>query len=219
MSANIEIKTVARLYVINGYHRASVNVNGPGQALVLKSDADAEISELRAALEAVQTELEEWRFTNRIDELQWVLESARQQLACYETQMLRMAQCAGEFAKDAARPSQPDSEQDAAKDVLAERERQVNIEGWTPAHDDEHAGGQMANAAACYALHTEPFGNVGDYLRFWPWSSNWWRPTNRRRNLIKAGALILAEIERIDRAAMAAQQGEKGGADTSGLPG
>lgn len=34
----------------------------------------------------------------------------------------------------------------------------------------------------------------------WPWSRAWWKPASRRRCLIKAGALILAEIERIDRA-------------------
>jgi hypothetical protein len=32
-------------------------------------------------------------------------------------------------------------------------------------------------------------------------ADEWWKPTNRRRDLVKAGALILAEIERLDRAA------------------
>jgi hypothetical protein len=98
----------------------------------------------------------------------------------------------------------------AALDVLAERRRQVEVEGWTAAADDEHAQGQMASAAACYALHTEPVGNVGDYLRFWPWAAQWWKPRDKRRNLVKAGALILADIERIDRAASASN--EQGGA-------
>jgi len=89
---------------------------------------------------------------------------------------------------------------EAATDVLAERQRQISAEGWTPEHDDEHHGGQLAQAAACYALHTEPVGNIGDYLRFWPWASHWWKPANRRLNLVKACALILAEIERLDRA-------------------
>jgi hypothetical protein len=34
----------------------------------------------------------------------------------------------------------------------------------------------------------------------WPWSQDWWKPTNPRRDLVKAGALIAAEIERLDRA-------------------
>lgn len=89
---------------------------------------------------------------------------------------------------------------DAARDLLAERQRQISVEGWGPEHDDEHGQGEMAAAAACYALHTEPVGNVGDYLRFWPWGAKWWKPADSRRNLVKAGALILAEIERLDRA-------------------
>lgn len=88
----------------------------------------------------------------------------------------------------------------ASSDVLDERRRQVEKEGWTPEHDDEHHDGSMAYAAACYALHTEPVGNVGDYLRFWPWDAEWWKPKDRRSNLVRAGALILAEIERLDRA-------------------
>lgn len=88
----------------------------------------------------------------------------------------------------------------AAADVLIERGRQQAVKGWTPEHDDEHGDGSMAKAAACYALHTEPAGNAGDYLRFWPWDAEWWKPKDRRRNLVKAAALLLAEIERLDRA-------------------
>lgn len=33
----------------------------------------------------------------------------------------------------------------------------------------------------------------------WPWSREWWKPKNPRRDLVKAGALIVAEIERLDR--------------------
>jgi len=91
----------------------------------------------------------------------------------------------------------------AMRDVVTERRRQVEEEDWSPSHDDEHGHGELAKAAACYALHTEPVGNVGDYLRFWPWGGDSWKPKDRRRNLVRAGALILAEIERLDRAAPA----------------
>jgi hypothetical protein len=101
----------------------------------------------------------------------------------------------------ADKPTSAADSEDAARDVLAERQRQIKVEGWTPAHDDAYADGVISAAAACYALHSEPVGNVGDYLRFWPWSNNWWKPKDRRSNLVKAGALILADIERIDRAA------------------
>lgn len=93
----------------------------------------------------------------------------------------------------------------AHADVLAERRRQVEKEGWTPEHDDEHDDehdtGTLATAAGCYAMHTLAY-RAGDPPPAWPWDTTWWKPSpDRRRNLIKAGALILAEIERIDRAA------------------
>ncbi|WP_238340045.1 hypothetical protein [Citrobacter sp. NCU1] len=87
----------------------------------------------------------------------------------------------------------------AATDVLAERQRQINAEGWTPEHDDEHVEGQMADAAACYALLASEQGF--SIPVHWPWSDNWWKQSGQRKDLVKAGALILAEIERIDRAA------------------
>ncbi|MCT5529908.1 hypothetical protein LZL70_30340, partial [Pseudomonas aeruginosa] len=46
-------------------------------------------------------------------------------------------------------------------DVQAERRRQVEAEGWTPEHDDEHSHGQMARAAACYALAGSSAPNDG----------------------------------------------------------
>lgn len=88
---------------------------------------------------------------------------------------------------------------DAASDVLAERRRQVAAEGWTPEHDDAHSNGEMARAAACYA---SPLTTPHDTLPYgWPWSSAWWKPSSYRRNLVKAAALLLAEIERLDRRA------------------
>lgn len=86
----------------------------------------------------------------------------------------------------------------AARDVLAERRRQVVAEGWTPEHDDAHEGGELADAAAALILE------AGDYrlaaLQHWPWADAI-KDAPPRRNLVKAGALILAEIERLDRAA------------------
>lgn len=92
-------------------------------------------------------------------------------------------------------------------DVQAERRRQITAEGWTPEHDDEHDGGQIAQAAGCYALHAGgigtdwPDGRQNGSALFWPWDKDWWKPTTPRRDLVKACALALAEIERLDRAA------------------
>ena len=94
-------------------------------------------------------------------------------------------------------------ESKAAQDVLAERRRQVEAEGWTPEHDDEHDQHMLATAGACYALYW--MNESGKPLPIWPWQASWWKPSaDPRRNLVKAGALLLAEIERIDRAALAA---------------
>lgn len=86
----------------------------------------------------------------------------------------------------------------ALEDIAAERRRQIEAEGWTPEHDDEHQAGQLADAAACYALYNFP---RVIRTRFWPWAQEWWKPKDFRRDLVKAGALIVAEIERMDRAA------------------
>lgn len=100
----------------------------------------------------------------------------------------------------------PDALTDAARDVLAERQRQISVEGWAPEHDDEHVNCSLAVAAACYALNSTPFYRGGQMTRergLWGqtgWSDEWWKPSSQRRDLVKAGALILAEIERRDRA-------------------
>lgn len=89
----------------------------------------------------------------------------------------------------------------AARDVLAERQRQINVEGWTPEDDDRYENGDLANAAACYAVHAAEEGAPTDAApSAWPWDAKWWKPSTPRRDLVKAGALILAEIERLDRA-------------------
>jgi hypothetical protein len=35
----------------------------------------------------------------------------------------------------------------------------------------------------------------------WPWDESWWKPGDRIRELAKAGALIAAEIDRLNRIA------------------
>lgn len=104
---------------------------------------------------------------------------------------------------------------DAIRDVLAERRRQVGVEGWTPEHDDLHGEGELAGAAACYALyrsHVAPDELMGEGIieMSWPWDVAWWKPKDRRRDLVRAAALIIAEIERLDRAPIRSLiQGEK----------
>ena len=91
----------------------------------------------------------------------------------------------------------------ALLDVMTERVRQVEVEGFERQYDDAYQSRDLAAAAACYAMiagahQREVFSAppIG-----WPWAKSWWKPTDPRRDLVKAGALILAEIERLDRAA------------------
>lgn len=99
-------------------------------------------------------------------------------------------------------PDEPDPSS-ALADVAAERRRQIEAEGWTPEHDDEHSNGEMALAAACYARHAICPPQLSDVPATWPWGASWWKPGDPRRMLVKAGALILAEIDRLDRAGAA----------------
>lgn len=89
------------------------------------------------------------------------------------------------------------------EEIREERRRQMESEGWSPEHDDSHDTGELADAAATYAMSTLQrkiqFGSSGEPPEFWPFEPSWWKPGDRRRELIKAGALIVAEIERIDR--------------------
>lgn len=88
----------------------------------------------------------------------------------------------------------------ALADIAAERRRQVEAEGWTPEHDDRHDRGEMARAAICYA---DPLNEGRDHPPAkWPWDAGWWKPKDRRRDLVRAAALLIAEIERSDRAAL-----------------
>lgn len=88
----------------------------------------------------------------------------------------------------------------ALKDVLSERQRQMEVEGWSIEHDDSYHEGEMAIAAASYAMPVSAKPVHKDYPPFyWPWSLKWWKPSTYRRNLVKAAALIIAEIERLDR--------------------
>lgn len=97
----------------------------------------------------------------------------------------------------------------AIDDIAAERKRQIETEGWNAKHDDrEHGHGDLAIAAACYAAPSAvimqyPDRVLADDARrlVWPWERQWWKPKDERRNLVRAGALIVAEIERLDRRA------------------
>lgn len=96
--------------------------------------------------------------------------------------------------------------------IAQERLRQVADEGFTAAIDDEWDE-DLAAAAACYAMpmyRREVVHDTGGPTGLpvdWPWSDEWWKPTpdDRIRELVKAGALIAAEIDRLQRLQAAKQ--------------
>ncbi|MEV1265318.1 hypothetical protein ABZQ17_16195 [Pseudomonas aeruginosa] len=90
-------------------------------------------------------------------------------------------------------------------DVQAERRRQITAEGWTPDHDDLYCAAELPRAAAAYILS----GANDEAPAIWPFSAKWWKPRDARANYMRAGALILAEIERLDRAAPGKEVGHE----------
>lgn len=119
---------------------------------------------------------------------------------------------AGEMCRGCVDCEGPDEvSQDGPVLIAAERARQVQIEGWTPAHDDGHADGTLTAAACCYAALARrqvdgaiqsPANEIAPPSG-WPWDWDWWKPTDDPiRNLVKAGALIAAEIDRLQRNAV-----------------
>lgn len=110
--------------------------------------------------------------------------------------------------------------------IADERERQINTEGWTNEHDAQHADGSLALAAVCYATPIKLFEmekKAGGYTIFDPWPDSWDRRWDKRFSygerkanpgnhipdpstytteerldlLVKAGALLAAEIDRL----------------------
>lgn len=95
--------------------------------------------------------------------------------------------------------------------IAAERQRQIEVHGYDPEDDASYFSPMLALAAACYAI---PSGRREAYLsglemtahidlraNLWPFKEEFWHPTpdNRIRELEKAGALIAAEIDRLER--------------------
>src|SRR5690348_16492350 len=91
--------------------------------------------------------------------------------------------------------------------IAAERRRQVEKERWSAEHDDKLGANVLAKAAACYAM-PEDVRDKSFSLHYkmtprdviWPFDDDFWKPEGDRvRELVKAGALIVAEIEKMQR--------------------
>lgn len=86
----------------------------------------------------------------------------------------------------------------AAFDITAERHRQIEKNGYDYFHDDEHTNNELVDAALAFAYSEQDF---------WPWGLESWKKVlahnhSKRDMLVRAAALLMAEIERIDRQAL-----------------
>lgn len=82
--------------------------------------------------------------------------------------------------------------------IAKERERQIEGEGWTTEYDDEWPDNTLAYAALCYLVPDAP----ETVMSWWPWDLEWWKPKGRVSNLVRAGALIAAELDKLNRAGL-----------------
>ena len=94
--------------------------------------------------------------------------------------------------------------------VQQERRRQIEAEGWSLEHDDTHRSAELTRAAMSYADSARrqllgaslEHGLALPWAAYWPWDEEWWKPSSDPiRNLVKSAALIVAEIERLQRKA------------------
>jgi len=96
----------------------------------------------------------------------------------------------------------------AIKLIAAERREQAR-KGWTAEHDDVHRDGELVVAATCYSLVpfcSEHGCDAAITPESWPWDADSWKPSpgDPIRDLVKAAALIAAEIDRRLRIAASA---------------
>lgn len=112
--------------------------------------------------------------------------------------------------------------------IAGERRRQITEEGWSAEHDSSLIQDQLAYAAICYADPRKREVKIPEGLdgngwptktvdgvtiavmppSLWPWGKEEWKPTprDRVRELIKAGALIAAEIDRLLKSSSSAEE-------------
>ena len=81
--------------------------------------------------------------------------------------------------------------------IAAERKRQINEEGFDAEHDSQHSGADLLAAARCYADEYRVIHKDVDIPLHWPWGNFEWNPKTRERDLVRAGALALAAVDRI----------------------
>ena len=168
-----------------------------------KVDALSDTFSFLAALEAKEVDLEkeiesQWKDCIPVDE------GMGSEFANIGIE--QFANIARHFFELGLRMTKKDGDMKTGAELIAEeRQRQIEVEGWTKEHDAEHTNDSLALAAVCYAIPKELRNYSYCPLRkervpdLWPWGLECWKPCpkDRIRELVKAGALIAAEIDRL----------------------
>jgi hypothetical protein len=93
--------------------------------------------------------------------------------------------------------------------IAEERKRQIEKEGYSALHDSNHKPSESIRAAEAYieAATINADGREDKVLleyykaekgqNCWPWGMVTFKPTTAKRDLVKAGALIAAAIDRL----------------------
>lgn len=95
--------------------------------------------------------------------------------------------------------------------IAAERQRQIDAEGYDTTHDDAHDKGELHLAATCYLRIIRGVSVTNVFENDWPFDINHLKPFKSHTGLdcaaevdsmrcrVKAGALVSAEIDRLNR--------------------
>ena len=79
--------------------------------------------------------------------------------------------------------------------IALERKRQVEVEGYNARHDNKEQDGTLEKAAMAYLYSS--VGNRKEGMKVWPWCLPYYKPRDPVRDLVRAGALIAAAIDRL----------------------
>jgi hypothetical protein len=88
--------------------------------------------------------------------------------------------------------------------IRDERLRQIEVEGFGPDRDAQYTKSELVSAAMAYASYAGDGDMPAAIGLYWPesWADEWFKPSKEAvRNLTKAGALIAAEIDRLQASA------------------
>jgi len=146
------------------------------------------LRELRERITQQEKELEHLRQTYRLMSSQTPDIVA----ATYHT----VGQLVDDYATVATIPDVALQAVTALQMVIQERRRQIAVEGFNTEHDDKYKDDELARAAASYAIPEDHRTTLSP----WPFDYDWFKPSNDKRDIVKAAALLLAELERRLRA-------------------